>query len=109
MHISSEHPSLNPATSGRARRSVSRTQIVRPVRLDAGSDSALLFVCQQLADPAYDHDRCSTSMAVRRAVRLYEQHVQRVRQDPAALFREREAVRKMSQMPRKRRARVVLN
>ncbi|OQW34810.1 MAG: hypothetical protein A4E19_18010 [Nitrospira sp. SG-bin1] len=103
MHIAENQPRLNPETNGRARRFVTRTQIVRPVRLDAKSDRALEFIRRELKDPSNFQDLCSVSMAVRRALRLYSAHVDRLRLDPATLALERQAVRECSQLPGRRR------
>lgn len=109
--ITDRHYSNDPETSGRARRCVNRTKIVRPIRLDIRSDNALSFVRARLAEPGNFRDLCSVSMAVRRALRLYCQHVERL--DPSGLFNEREEVRQMSQLPRpgsrSRRHKVALN
>lgn len=108
MHTPENHPNLNPDTAGCGRRYVRRTQVIRHMRLDETSDRALSFVGRQLANPENLRDAVSVSMIARRAIRLYEKHIARVRLDPSALFNERLEVRAMSQMPGRRRHKTVL-
>lgn len=97
MFNSIEHPSLCPNTSGKARRHVICTRIIRPVRLDHQTDDALHWLRSHLAIPHDCKDLASVSMVCRRALRLYHLQLARVVNDPAILDKERQAVRALTQ------------
>ena len=104
MHQSQAHPNIIPETAGKARRYVLNTTAIRPVRLDANSDAALLWLKAQLSGPTQS-DSASCSLVVRRAVRLYQRHVASLLADQRLFEDERQAVRQLSRLPTLQRQR----
>lgn len=105
MHTPNAQPSADPQTAGKARRYVLGTTAIRPVRLDANSDAALLWLKAQLSGPTAK-DAASCSLVARRAIRLYQQHVASLLADRPAFAAERRAVRELSRLPVSQRASV---
>ncbi|MDH5667217.1 MAG: hypothetical protein OEY86_04315 [Nitrospira sp.] len=105
MHHPEAHPNVRPETSGKACRYVTHTHAKRPIRFDLESDACLLWTKAQLSVAGNSKDIASLSLVVRRAVRLYRQHVRRLLNDPGSLAAERQEVRKLSQMPGPKRRR----
>ncbi|CUS37540.1 hypothetical protein COMA2_30323 [Candidatus Nitrospira nitrificans] len=93
------HPRLHPETCGRASRVVTRTQIVRPIRLDPESDHALLTIKTTLAGPTIQ-DAVSASMIARRALRQYAWYL---KAHPEQVEGEKLMIRHCTQMPGRRR------
>lgn len=105
-HSPDNHPLHNLDTNGRGRRYVLNTHIVRPIRLDATSDDALLKAVDMLSSKTDLKDSVSTSMLCRLALRQYLYRLQQL--PPDLLEREKVAVRRMSQKPGPRRRPKVL-
>lgn len=107
--VEEQRTEIPKGLSGRGRRYVIKTSNKRKVRLDIVSDRALTAACRLLADPDNLRDTVSSSMLVRRAVRLYHDYLDRLRATDPTLCNEKQAVRQMSQLPgpRRRRSAVV--
>lgn len=97
MFNPNNQPTLNPATNGKGRRYVLKTDIVRPMRLDRDSDDALVKAQALLANPLDIKDSVSASMLTRLALRRFYRHLQQL--TPPDLEREKQMVRMMSQRP----------
>lgn len=103
MFIAADHPKLAPDTSGKARRYVTGTRLIRPVRFDGESDRVLNRLRYFLHMPNDGKDLASVSMVCRRAVRLYYGNLLKVVHDPGLLEAERQAVRALTKPPGRKR------
>ncbi len=91
-------PSTHPSLNGKLHRYATGTTCVRTLRTDQESEAALVTLRQVLAKA---HDKPSTSLLVRRALKIYRSHVAAMNQE--AIERERVEVRQHSHVPRRRR------
>lgn len=105
MSLPVNHPASTPETSGKGRRYCTHTSTMRHARLDLSSDKALSWCRQQLAVLDNPKDATSISLVVRRAVRLYQSHLQDIIGDPERFAWERSRVRDLSQLPGRPRKR----
>lgn len=101
MHNSKDALQLTPGLAGKGGRYVARTSAVRKIRLDRESDGSLKFASVQLSSSTNPKDRVSLSLIVRRCLCLYREFLLERLSEPGAMDREREQVRKTSQMPTK--------
>ncbi|ULA62992.1 MAG: hypothetical protein LZF86_90002 [Nitrospira sp.] len=98
MHDPAHNPVTHPQHNGRRVRHVLQTTVVRKIRTDSETDTALTWLKSALAGTS-PTDRPSISLLVRRALKLYRGHISSLLETPQGTKYELLLVRQGSRLP----------